>query len=164
MANNIGQGASMPVVGQITGQNVQFVNAIQGGQLQNNAVQVNQALMNAKVNQANSADTQLISKPRLQELVREVNPTAQIDEEVEEMLLQLADDFIDSTLNAACAIAKHRHSPTVELRDVQLHLERQWNMWIPGFGNEELKPYKRAVTTEAHRQRLALLRKAMKKY
>lgn len=54
--------------------------------------------------------------------MREVNPTAQIDEEVEEMLLQLADDFIDSTLNAACALAKHRHSPTVELRDVQLHL------------------------------------------
>lgn len=46
----------------------------------------------------------------------------QLDEEVEEMLLQLADDFIDTTLNAACALAKHRHAPNVELRDVQLHL------------------------------------------
>ena len=30
--------------------------------------------------------------------------------------------------------------------------ERNWNMWIPGFGSEELKPYKKAATTEAHKQ------------
>lgn len=54
--------------------------------------------------------------------MREVDPTVQLDEEVEEMLLQLADDFIDTTLNAACSLAKHRHAPTVELKDVQLHL------------------------------------------
>ena len=42
--------------------------------------------------------------------------------------------------------------------------EKNWHMWIPGFGTEELKPYKRAPTTEAHKQRLALLRKAVKKY
>lgn len=42
--------------------------------------------------------------------------------------------------------------------------ERNWHMWIPGFGTEELRPYKRAPTTEAHKQRLALLRKAVKKY
>lgn len=65
---------------------------------------------------------QLLSRPRLQELVREVDPTVQLDEEVEELLLQLADDFIDTTLNAACSLAKHRHAPTVELKDVQLHL------------------------------------------
>ena len=42
--------------------------------------------------------------------------------------------------------------------------ERNWHMWIPGFGTEELRPYKRAPTTEAHKQRLALIRKAIKKY
>ena len=25
-------------------------------------------------------------------------------------------------------------------------------MWIPGFGSDELKPYKKAATTEAHKQ------------
>ena len=25
-------------------------------------------------------------------------------------------------------------------------------MWIPGFGAEELRPYKKASTTEAHKQ------------
>lgn len=45
-----------------------------------------------------------------------------------------------------------------------LFTERNWNMWIPGFGTDELRPFKRASMTEAHKQRLALIRKALKKY
>ncbi|KFB53336.1 AGAP003135-PA-like protein [Anopheles sinensis] len=113
---------------------------------------------------ATDSATQLLTKPRLQELVREIDPTEQLDEEVEELLLQIADDFVENTVNAACLLAKHRKVPKVEVRDVQLHLERNWNMWIPGFGTDELRPYKRATVTEAHKQRLALIRKAIKKY
>lgn len=108
--------------------------------------------------------TQILTRPRLQDLVREVDPTEQLDEEVEELLLQMADDFVESTVGAACLLAKHRKASTVDVKDVQLHLERNWNMWIPGFGTDELRPYKRAAVTEAHKQRLALIRKALKKY
>jgi len=107
---------------------------------------------------------QFLTKTRLQDLVKEVDPTEQLDEEVEEMLLQLADDFVETTINAACLLAKHRHANTVEVKDVQLHLEKNWNMWIPGFGTDEIRPYKRATVTEAHKQRLALIRKSIKKY
>jgi len=31
-------------------------------------------------------------------------------------------------------------------------LERCWNMWIPGFGSDELRPFKKQATTEAHKQ------------
>jgi hypothetical protein len=55
-------------------------------------------------------------------LVREVDPTEQLDEEVEELLLQLADDFVESAVGAACLLAKHRRASTVEVKDVQLHL------------------------------------------
>ncbi|CAI9171059.1 unnamed protein product [Rangifer tarandus platyrhynchus] len=72
------------------------------------------------------------------DLVREVDPNEQLDEDVEEMLLQIADDFIESVVTAACQLAQHRKSSTLEVKDVQLHLERQWNMWIPGFGSEEI--------------------------
>ncbi|XP_011308510.1 transcription initiation factor TFIID subunit 12 isoform X2 [Fopius arisanus] len=117
-----------------------------------------------KQNQQLSSTPDFLTKTRLQELVREVDPTEQLDEEVEEMLLQLADDFVETTVNAACLLAKHRHANTVEVKDVQLHLERNWNMWIPGFGTDEVRPYKRATVTEAHKQRLALIRKSIKKY
>lgn len=66
--------------------------------------------------------TQILTKPRLQELVREIDPTEQLDEEVEELLLQIADDFVENTVNAACLLAKHRKVARVEVRDVQLHL------------------------------------------
>ncbi|XP_077280957.1 TATA-box binding protein associated factor 12 [Temnothorax americanus] len=107
---------------------------------------------------------QFLTKTRLRDLAREVDPTEQLDEEVEEMLLHVADDFVETTVNAACLLAKHRRANTVEVKDVQLHLERTWNMWIPGFGTDEVRPYKRATVTEAHKQRLALIRKSIKKY
>lgn len=110
------------------------------------------------------AHSQILTRPRLQDLVREVDATEQLDEEVEELLLQLADDFVESTVNAACVFAKHRHANTVDIKDVQLHLERNWNMSIPGFGTDELKPYKKSTVTEAHKQRMALIRKTLKKY
>jgi len=120
--------------------------------------------VNKKSGSSTETSGQVLTKPRLQELVREIDPTEQLDEEVEELLLQIADDFIENTVNAACLLAKHRKVSKVEVKDVQLHLERNWNMWIPGFGTDELRPYKRATVTEAHKQRLALIRKAIKKY
>lgn len=111
-----------------------------------------------------SQETQVLDKKRLQELVREVDPNEQLDEEVEDLLLHIADDFIEQTVMASCAFAKHRKANSVDVKDVQLVLERKWNMWIPGFGTEDVRPYKRSATTEAHKARTALIRKALKKY
>ena len=70
-----------------------------------------------------------------------------------QLLVQIADDFIDNVVNNAAQLAKHRKSSNIEVKDVQVHLERSWNMWIPGFGSsEEPKPYKKQATTEAHKQ------------
>lgn len=101
---------------------------------------------------------------RLTELVKEVDPAEQLDDDVEDVLLQIADDFIEQTVSQACALAKHRKAGTIDVRDVQIVLERSWNMWIPGFGTEDIRPYKRSATTEAHKQRMAVIRKALKKY
>lgn len=118
-------------------------------------------------------DTQMPQQPqqnqpinitRLNELVREVDPMMQLDEDVEETLLCIADDFIDNIVRDASLMAKHRHVGTIEVRDVQIVLERKYNMWIPGFGTDEVKPYKRSTLTEAHKQRLALIRRTLKKY
>ncbi|EDV43236.1 uncharacterized protein Dana_GF16626, isoform A [Drosophila ananassae] len=111
-----------------------------------------------------SENTPMLTKPRLTELVREVDTTTQLDEDVEELLLQIIDDFVEDTVKSTSAFAKHRKSNKIEVRDVQLHFERKYNMWIPGFGTDELRPYKRAAVTEAHKQRLALIRKTIKKY
>lgn len=108
----------------------------------------------------------LLNKQRLQELVNEIDPCEQLEDDVEDALLQMADDFIDSVVSSACQMAKHRQSKSLEVKDVQLVLEKEWNINIPGFGHpltslNRLKSH--SATTEAHKQRLALIKKTLKK-
>lgn len=39
-----------------------------------------------------------------------------------QLLMQIADDFIDNVVTASCQLARHRKSSTVEVKDVQFHL------------------------------------------
>lgn len=124
----------------------------------------------------------VLDKQRLQELVQEVDPNEQLEEEVEDVLLSIADDFIESLVSSACMIARHRKSNTLDVNDVQLALEKNWNMWIPGFGVDGVvgvfsgtatgpnstgggsRAPKKCLATEAHKQRLALIKKTLKKF
>ena len=158
-----------------------------------------------------------LDKQRLKELVEQVDPNEQLEEEVEDVLLSLADDFIESLVSQACMLAKHRKSNHLDVKDVQLALDMNWNMWIPGFGVDGVvgvysggagsssssnvgqqqqqqisaagsgTPHisgsnsvgsgnsavagmamnrgpKKCLITEAHKQRLALIKKVMKKF
>jgi len=109
------------------------------------------------------ATASAVNKRKLNDLLRELDPLETMDDDAEEVLLQLADDFIENIISSSCQIAKNRKSTTLDVKDVHLHLDRNWNMWIPGFGNEDLRPYKKLPSTDAHRQRLALIKKALKK-
>lgn len=109
------------------------------------------------------AETKILNKQRLQDLVKEIDPTEQLDDDVEEMLISITDDFIENVVSASCQLARHRKSNTLEVKDVKLHLEKHWNITIPGYGSDEVRSYKKPVTSDAHKQRLALIRKAMKK-
>lgn len=38
------------------------------------------------------------------------------------MLMQITDDFIENVVTAACELARHRKSNTLEAKDIKLHL------------------------------------------
>jgi len=131
---------------------------------QSSASNTSQATVNS-VQAASPSDSRgVLDRTRLRELVKEVDPLEQMDDDVEDVLLQVADDFIESVVASSCQLAKHRRSNSLEAKDVQLYLERCWNMQIPGFGSDEIRPYKKSVVSEAHKQRMALIKKTLKKY
>ncbi|CAA7400224.1 unnamed protein product [Spirodela intermedia] len=99
----------------------------------------------------------ILSKRSIRDLVAQIDPSERLDPEVEDILVEVAEDFVESITTFGCSLAKHRKSTTLEAKDILLHLERNWNMTIPGFGGDEIKCYKKPLTNDVHKERLSLV-------
>ncbi|KAK7278646.1 hypothetical protein RJT34_23680 [Clitoria ternatea] len=127
---------------------------------QSNAVQagIQSRLTNADTDES---CTSILSKRSIHELVNQVDPLEKLDPEVADILVDIAENFLESITRSGCSLAKHRKSTTLEAKDILLHLEKNWNMTLPGFGGDEIKSYKKQVTSDIHKERLAAIKKSM---
>ncbi|KAH9321717.1 hypothetical protein KI387_016356, partial [Taxus chinensis] len=105
---------------------------------------------------ATETSNKILGKRSIQELVDQIDPRQKLDGEVEDILIEIAEDFLDRIATSACALAKHRKSESLEPKDIMLPLERHWHITLPGFGGDEYRTYKRPSVNENHKQRLAV--------
>ncbi|KAG5518132.1 hypothetical protein PMAC_003318 [Pneumocystis sp. 'macacae'] len=95
-------------------------------------------------------NNRILSKRKLQELVKQINPDERLDPD---LLLEVADEFVESVVSFACRLAKYRKSDTLDVKDVQLHLERNWNIRIPGYANDEIRSVRKSAPCQTYQQK-----------
>ncbi|KAI4348983.1 hypothetical protein L6164_009643 [Bauhinia variegata] len=115
-------------------------------------------LSNAETDESSN---RILSKRSIHELVNQVDPLEKLDPEVADILVDIAENFLESITRSGCSLAKHRKSTTLEAKDILLHLEKNWNVTLPGFGGDEIKAYRRPLTSDIHKERLAAIKKSM---
>ncbi|KAJ5692153.1 hypothetical protein N7462_001576 [Penicillium macrosclerotiorum] len=105
----------------------------------------------------------VLSKKMLDILVRQVTGGGEgemLTPDAEEFMLQMADDFVDDVISQACRLAKLRPSSTLEIRDIQLILERNYNMRISGFATDDLRTVKKPQPTQGWLQKMSAIQAA----
>jgi hypothetical protein len=62
------------------------------------------------------------AKRKIQEIIGQMDPKERVEPDVEQALLEIADNFIDHVTHFACQMAKHRKSNKVEVKDFSFPL------------------------------------------
>ncbi|KAE8718998.1 Transcription initiation factor TFIID subunit 12 [Hibiscus syriacus] len=115
----------------------------------------------AALTETDESGGKILTKRSIHDLLNQIDPSEKLDPEVEDILVDIAEDFVDSITTFGCSLAKHRKSDTLEAKDILLHLERNWNMILPGFTGDEIKTYRKPLTNEVHKERLAAIKKSI---
>lgn len=102
----------------------------------------------------------VLTKRKLTELVNTIGADegdgkTTVDGDVEELLLDLADEFVLLVTTFACRLAKHRKTESVDVRDVQLHLERNWNIRVPGHAMDEIRGVRKWQPSSSYNQKVS---------
>lgn len=99
----------------------------------------------------------LLSKRKLEELVKQIDPEEKLDPDVEESILELVDEFIDNIATTACKMAKLRGSDILDIKDIQIILERNWNIRIPGYAADDIRTVRKFNPAPGYHQKMAAL-------
>ncbi|KAL4002331.1 Transcription initiation factor TFIID subunit A family protein [Acanthocheilonema viteae] len=117
---------------------------------------------------ATPESTSILGSLQLDDLIRQIDPTSILDDPVKAVLTEFVDDFVDQVIERSCKLARHRGSDTLEAGDIDFILRRYYN--YPSLPKQESKiksesteNVQRNTEMAAHNQRMALIKKILKK-
>jgi transcription initiation factor TFIID subunit 12 len=61
---------------------------------------------------------------------------------------------VDTVISNACKLSKLRESPQLDVRDLQLVLERNYNIRIPGYASDEVRTVRRLLPAAGWTQKM----------
>lgn len=102
----------------------------------------------------------VFNKRKINELIKSLMPEDMegvIENEVEDLVGDLVEEFVGNITTFACRLAKHRRAEYVESKDVQVHLERNWNIRVPGFPGDEVSIVRKNVPTKSYNNKLDMV-------
>ncbi|KAE8892484.1 hypothetical protein PF005_g4200 [Phytophthora fragariae] len=122
---------------------------------------------------ASTTNRALTPNRQLGELLRSVDPKYCFHPAVEELLLDMASDFVQDVVDFSGKLAKHRRSTTLEPRDLQFCLAKNYGISLGGVlpattAGSGLRPLGQDLLVRArpaknslHMHRIALKRKSL---
>ena len=69
-------------------------------------------------------------------------------------MMDIVDEYVDDVIQSACRIAKLRNAPHLELIDLQLVIERKYNIRTPGYTLDETRVVRRQAPTSGWLQKM----------
>jgi transcription initiation factor TFIID subunit TAF12 len=69
-------------------------------------------------------------------------------------MMEVADEFVDQIISAACKLAKLRANQVLEIRDIQYVLERNYNIRVPGYSLDEVRVVRKVNPAPAWSQKM----------
>jgi transcription initiation factor TFIID subunit 12 len=71
-----------------------------------------------------------------------------------QMIIQYADDFVEDLVSSAARVAKVRENASLDIRDIQLVLERNYNIRIPGYATDEVRTVRKFNPAQGWTQKM----------
>jgi transcription initiation factor TFIID subunit 12 len=95
----------------------------------------------------------------ISDLLHKIDPSAALDPLAEELVLDIADDFIDSIVTLAADSAKIRGSPTLQAEDVNYVIQRKFGDAVLGRARD-VQRQPEFIANDAHLKRLRAVQDA----
>ncbi|XP_063933586.1 putative mediator of RNA polymerase II transcription subunit 26 isoform X2 [Zophobas morio] len=78
--------------------------------------------LNFSDNTVKQKEQLLLDKKLLNDLILQIDPRLKLDEDIEDLLLEFAEEFVSDAVRFSCQLSKHRNSQALEAKDIQLYL------------------------------------------